>query len=200
MRKPMWALAGIAAVALLSAGCGLMGNNSGSSSSSSGGNGYGSPAASSAPPSPMTETAVLKTRKTHLGTVLTDGAGHTLYWYEEDTAAKVDCTGSCASLWPPLMGMPHAAPGVKLTGLGTIRRPDGSVQVTYKGHPLYTYAEDTAAGQMKGTHVPEWHAATTKTKKLSGGSAPMPAASPSSGSGGGYGGYGGSGGGGYGGY
>lgn len=199
MRKPMWALAGFAAVALLSAGCGLMGNNSGSSSSSSGGNGYGSPAASSAPPSPMAETAVLKTRKTHLGTVLTDGAGRTLYWYEEDTATKPDCTGSCASLWPPLMGMPHAASGVKLTGLGTIRRPDGSVQVTYKGHPLYTYAEDTAPGQMKGTHVPEWHAATTKTKKLSGGSAPMPAASSSSGGyGSGSGGYGGSGGGGYG--
>ena len=201
MRKPMWALAGLAVMPLLAAGCGLMGNNSGSSSSSSGGNGYGTPAASPAPrsPSPMTETAVLKTRKTHLGTVLTDGTGHTLYWYAEDSAAKVDCTAACASLWPPLMGMPHAASGVKLAGLGTIRRPDGSVQVTYKGHPLYTYAPDSVAGQMKGTKVPEWHAATTKTKKLSGGSAPMPAASSSSGGyGSGSGGYGGSGGGGYG--
>jgi len=194
MRKPMFGLAGLAAIPLLAAGCGLMGNNSGGSSS--GGNGYRSPAASPSnpPATPMAETAMLKTRKTHLGTVLTDGVGHTLYWYAEDTAAKPGCTGSCASLWPPLMGMPHAASGVKLTGLGTVRRPDGSVQVTYKGHPLYTYAADSAPGQMKGTHVREWHAATTKTKKLSGGSAPMPAASSSSG-----GGYGSSGGGSYGG-
>ena len=192
MRKPMWALAGLAATPLLAAGCGLMGSNSGGSSS--GGNGYGTPAASPAPATPMAETAVLKTRKTHLGTVLTDGAGRTLYWYAEDTAAKADCTGSCASLWPALMGTPHAASGVKLTGLGTLHRPDGSVQVTYKGHPLYTYADDSAPGQMKGTHVREWHAATTRTRKLSGGSAPMPAASSSSG-----GGYGSSGGGSYGG-
>lgn len=186
MRKQIWALAGLAVIPLLTASCGLMGNNS---ASSSGGNGYSSPAASSA--SPAAETAVLKTRKTHLGTVLTDGAGHTLYWYGKDTASMSACTGACAAQWPPLMGMPHTASGAKLTGLGTIPRPGGGVQATYKGHPLYTYTPDTAPGQMSGTSVPEWHAATTKTKKISKkGSMPMPApsSSSSSSSGGGYGG------------
>jgi predicted lipoprotein with Yx(FWY)xxD motif len=134
----------------------------------------------------VAETAVLKVRKTRFGTLLTDSAGHTLYWYKKDTAGKPKCMGACASLWPPLMGTPDTASGVKLTGLSTVHRPGGGVQVTYKGHPLYTYAPDTAAGQVKGAHVPKWHAATTKTKKLSKGSASVPSSSSSSS--GGYGG------------
>ena len=84
--------------------------------------------------------------------VLTDASGLTLYWFAPDTAATSKCTGSCAAYWPPVTGDPRAGPGV--TGrLGTIRRPDGGVQATYDGHPLYTYIGDGGPGQAQGNNL-----------------------------------------------
>jgi predicted lipoprotein with Yx(FWY)xxD motif len=85
-------------------------------------------------------------------TVLTNAQGLTLYWFAPDTPTASRCTGSCADYWPPVFGSPHAGPGV--TGqLGTIRRPDGSVQATYDGHPLYTYIGDSGPGQATGNRL-----------------------------------------------
>jgi len=85
-------------------------------------------------------------------TVLANDQGFTLYWFAPDTPARSACVGACAGYWPPLTGTPSAGPGV--TGnLGTIKRPDGNTQVTYNGHPLYTYVGDTAPGQAFGNNL-----------------------------------------------
>jgi predicted lipoprotein with Yx(FWY)xxD motif len=85
-------------------------------------------------------------------TVLTNAQGFTLYWFAPDTATRSTCYGTCAGYWPPVTGTPSAGPGV--TGkLGTINRADGTTQVTYDGHPLYTYVGDTAPGQAFGNNL-----------------------------------------------
>jgi predicted lipoprotein with Yx(FWY)xxD motif len=115
--------------------------------------------------------------------VLTNSAGFTLYWFAPDTSATSKCTGSCATVWPPVKGPSSAGSGVTGT-LGVITRPDGTMQATYNGHPLYTYAGDSAPGQNKGNGLNVngglWSQATVS------GSAPAPAASPSSHGGYGY--------------
>jgi predicted lipoprotein with Yx(FWY)xxD motif len=75
-----------------------------------------------------------------------------LYWFAPDTGTKSACYGSCASYWPPVTGPLTAGPGVHGT-LGTIQRTDGSTQETYNGHPLYTYAGDSAPGQANGNNL-----------------------------------------------
>jgi predicted lipoprotein with Yx(FWY)xxD motif len=89
------------------------------------------------------------------GSVLVDSSGKTLYMLSSDTSSSSTCTGSCASIWPPLTttASPTAGSGVTSSLLGTITRSDGSHQVTYGGHPLYSYVQDTAAGQVKGQGI-----------------------------------------------
>jgi predicted lipoprotein with Yx(FWY)xxD motif len=85
-------------------------------------------------------------------TVLTNARGYTLYWFAPDTSAASRCTGGCTAYWPPVTGAPKAGAGV--TGrLGTITRPDGGVQATYDGHPLYTYVGDSGPGQANGNNI-----------------------------------------------
>src|SRR5690242_18701501 len=94
----------------------------------------------------------LKTTTIRGITVLTNARGLTLYWFAPDSPAASRCTGSCAAYWPPVAGTPKAGPGI--TGeLGTIRRPGGAAQATYDGHPLYTYAGDSAPGQARGNNL-----------------------------------------------
>ena len=94
----------------------------------------------------------LKTTTIRGITVLTNARGLTLYWFAPDSPAASRCTGSCAAYWPPVAGTPKAGPGI--TGkLGTIRRPGGAAQATYDGHPLYTYAGDSAPGQARGNKL-----------------------------------------------
>jgi predicted lipoprotein with Yx(FWY)xxD motif len=116
-------------------------------------------------PAPVPETAatVLHTRTIDGVTVLTDAEGYTLYWFGPDTAGWSACQGGCARNWPPVAG--PAAWGAGVTGtIGAIARPDGSLQVTYDGHPLYTTTADTGPGQAKGdgvwSHGGEWHEVT----------------------------------------
>ena len=88
--------------------------------------------------------------KTINGTaVVTNAQGMTLYWFVPDTSTASNCTGACATYWPPVTGAVTEGSGVTGT-LGTITRPDGTTQATYDGHPLYTYVGDTAPGQAKG--------------------------------------------------
>lgn len=94
-------------------------------------------------------TAALKTERIGSVTVLADSRGFTLYLFVPDGVDHSVCYGSCASYWPPVTGSPKAGSGV--TGaLGTTRRTDGTTQVTYNGHPVYTYIGDTAPGQANG--------------------------------------------------
>lgn len=86
-------------------------------------------------------------------TVLTSVNGFTLYWFKPDSPTASTCTGSCAAYWPPVIGTPAAGPGVTTSKLGTIKRPGGSTQATYAGHPLYTYIGDNAPGQAHGNKI-----------------------------------------------
>lgn len=104
------------------------------------------------PPGATASGAELKTATIGGTTVLTNAAGRTLYWFAPDTSTKSACYGACASYWPPVAGPLTAGPGVHGT-LGTIHRTDGSTQQTYNGHPLYTYAGDSAPGQANGNNL-----------------------------------------------
>jgi len=89
--------------------------------------------------------AIVNLAHSSFGKILVTKNRLTLYYYTADTPKKIACTGACAQSWPPLIytgsGTPVGGPGV--TGLGTIKRPGGGVQVTYKGKPLYTFISDT---------------------------------------------------------
>jgi predicted lipoprotein with Yx(FWY)xxD motif len=91
-------------------------------------------------------------RKTALGKVLVDSRGRSLYLFEADRHGRSSCYGKCASFWPALLvkAKPTAGTGVKASLLGTSRRKNGTRQVTYRGHPLYRFALDKRAGQVKG--------------------------------------------------
>ena len=117
------------------------------------------------PPPASGGRPILKTATIAGVTVLTNAQGFTLYWFAPDTPARSACVGACAGYWPPVTvtGTPSAGPGV--TGkLGTIKRSDGNTQVTYNGHPLYTYVGDTAPGQAFGNNLNlnggPWHQMT----------------------------------------
>lgn len=86
------------------------------------------------------------------GTVLVNSDGMPLYAFSSDTGGTSACTGDCATEWAPLasQGAPVAGDDVDATLLGTITRDDGTMQVTYNGHPLYTFADDTGAGDAAG--------------------------------------------------
>lgn len=96
--------------------------------------------------------------------VLTNDAGLTLYSLSVEKNGHFTCVGSCTKLWRPLT----VAKGVKPTGpvrLGTVRRPDGRIQVTYSGRPLYRFGGDKQPGQANGEgfqDVGTWHAARPK--------------------------------------
>jgi len=107
-------------------------------------------AAGGAAPAPA--GGALKTARIGGVTVLTNAQGFTLYWFASDTTTRSTCYGTCAGYWPPVTGTPSAGPGV--TGrLATIKQSDGTTQVTYNGHPLYTYVGDTAPGQAFGNNL-----------------------------------------------
>jgi predicted lipoprotein with Yx(FWY)xxD motif len=175
---------GLVAAAVVLTACAAPANQAASSSS----------APASAQAAGVTSVTI-KTMSTSKGTVLTNAHGRTLYWFAKDTAGKSNCNGSCASYWPPVIGSPVAASGAKLSGkFGTIKRADGETQATYDGHPLYTYAGDTAKRQVKGNGLNVsgglWWAATpsgstlgAKKKGSSSGSGSSGSGSSGSGSG-----------------
>jgi predicted lipoprotein with Yx(FWY)xxD motif len=94
----------------------------------------------------------LKTTTIGGTTVLTNAKGFTLYSFAPDTPATSKCYRSCAAYWPPVTGTPAASSA--LPGrVGTLKRTDGSEQLTYNGHPLYTYVGDSAPGQARGNNL-----------------------------------------------
>jgi predicted lipoprotein with Yx(FWY)xxD motif len=179
MRKTRVALIPLAllaiAVVAIAAGCGSDDDTgaapdttteSGSGSGSgSGYYGYGAPPATTAggggaaPSGPAT----VATASGELGEHLVGPNGHTLYLFEKDTGSTSTCSSACARDWPPLLteGAPMASGGVQAGMLGTTTRDDGTTQVTYGGHPMYSFAEDEAPGDTLGQDVDafgaEWY-------------------------------------------
>jgi predicted lipoprotein with Yx(FWY)xxD motif len=130
--------------------------------------------------------STVKTGRALGKTVLVNRAGLTLYSLSAETKGRFICTGSCLSVWHPLV----VRRGQKPTGahsLATIRRPGGQTQVTYKGKPRYTFSGDHKRGDAKGEgfkDVGVWHAAVVGTSTKAPAAAPQPTTtSPSYGNG-----------------
>jgi predicted lipoprotein with Yx(FWY)xxD motif len=114
----------------------------------------------------------LTVHKTPIGKVVANSAGLTLYIFRKDSHSpghsKSACYGACASVWRPLLtsGKPVAGPGLEKSLLGTTKRTDGKLQVTYKGYPLYHYTDDKKPGQTEGEGSKAfgagWYALTPK--------------------------------------
>jgi len=102
----------------------------------------------------------VKTLRTKLGRILVDARGRTLYLFEKDKGATSSCDGACASVWPPLTtgGKAKAGPGVTAAKLGVTKRTDGRTELTYGGHPLYTYAGDQKPGDVQGQGLDQFGA------------------------------------------
>ncbi len=127
------AAAGLAVLALVLFGVSVAGAAGGASAAASSGGG-------------------LKTTTIGGVKVLTNAKGLTLYWFAPDTPTTSKCYGSCAAYWPPVNGT--AAEGSGIAGkFGTIKRTDGSSQITYNSHPLYTYIADSGPGQAHGNNI-----------------------------------------------
>lgn len=179
----------IAVVSVAAAGCG------GSSSSKSAGNAGGyapvgasstqsaaastatstsaSPATTSAAASGSGTAVVVSTKHAKLGTILAAGNKHlTVYMFEGDKGSTTACTGACAKVWPPVTTSAAASVSgsAMATDLGTITRPDGTKQVTYKGHPLYWFARDGDSGDAYGQGVvgfgSSWYVISPSGKKV----------------------------------
>jgi len=179
-------LAVLGAFALAVAGCGggssstsensNAGSNETASSESS--NGYGgrygggnenegenkSASAESAPGAESGAGVVSLGNVQKLGMVLVDSNGMTLYDFHKDKGTTSSCYGPCAEGWPPMLteGEPSVGNGASASKLGTTERKDGTMQVTYAGHPLYTFVEDKKPGEANGNDVSafggQWYA------------------------------------------
>jgi predicted lipoprotein with Yx(FWY)xxD motif len=159
-------------VGMVAAGCGGGSSGSGGSGSGGGGYGYGGPAPSSGGPSGAATVAAASTK---LGTILVDGSGRTLYLFAKDQPDQSACAGACAAAWPvdQTSGAPRAGDGVKASLLGSIKRGDGTTQVTYNQHPLYYYSGDNQAGQQNGQGInafgAAWYVVTAAGGAVTGG-------------------------------
>lgn len=132
------ALLSLVVFALAVAGCGGGSSNSTSTAGENSGSGGGG--------------TVSGASISGLGTVLVDPEGLTVYEFAKDEGTTSSCYGACAEGWPPVLaeGKPTAGEGAMSSQLGTTKRKDGSMQVTYAGHPLYTFVEDSAPGEANG--------------------------------------------------
>jgi len=135
----------IAGIAVLAAACGSAASSTTTTNATSTGSGVSAKSVKLA-------SAMLPS----VGSVLTGPNGRTLYYFTSDSSGSSTCTGQCAVVWPPLLvpagSKPALSSGVS-GAVATVMRPDGSTQITYKGHPLYYFQGDTATGQDKGQGV-----------------------------------------------
>lgn len=176
------AVGAVGVVALTAAACGGSSSTASSPSSSSGG---------TTTSSGSTGAVTVMTMSGPMGTYLTDGSGKTLYDFASDTSTKSMCTGACASAWPPLTvkGSAKAGSGATASDLGTIKRADGTTQVTYAGHPLYYFSNDAqpgdSTGQGSNAFGAKWWLLDGSGKEITTVAAASPSASSGSGSSGG---------------
>lgn len=159
MSRTFYAIALLAALAALAvAGCGSSSNGYGGSETSGSGGAYGggSNASATAPAGAESGAAVLTvSRAQSVGPVLVDAKGMTVYDFRKDKGTTSFCYGACAASWPPVLseGAPTAGEGATASKLGTTERKDGTMQVTYAGHPLYTFVEDRKPGEANGNGI-----------------------------------------------
>jgi predicted lipoprotein with Yx(FWY)xxD motif len=164
-----YALALLVVLVLVVAGCGDSDSgSSGGAYGDKGGSGYGSgnsTTSSEAKPASDGSGGIVSAAKVgDLGTILVTSDGMTLYDFHKDQGGKSSCYGACAGAWPPLLteGNPQAQGAADRSMLGTTKRKDGTVQVTYNGWPLYTYVGDKAPGEANGNDIDqfgaEWYA------------------------------------------
>ena len=118
--------------------------------------GFGAPVVSAGAATRNTSTEMvihaLSTRS--YGKILVDSKGYALYTYSRDTKNSSHCSGNCLVVWPALTVASGTTPlGKGVSGLGAIRRSDGTMQVTYHSLPLYTFASDAKPGQVTGQGV-----------------------------------------------
>jgi predicted lipoprotein with Yx(FWY)xxD motif len=113
-----------------------------------------------------------------LGEIVVDSMGRTLYLFQKDAGTSSACTGACAVQWPPLAAAstPVAGTGLEAAQVATIRRQDGTSQVTYNGHPLYSFAFDQKPGDANGQGITAfggaWFVLTAAGNLVGTGSAP----------------------------
>ena len=148
------------------------------------GGGNSATAASPPPKTASGKSATLGVESSSLGKILDDGQGRTLYVFQGDTGTTSNCSGACATNWPPLTSAkPTVGKGASASMVGTTKRSDGKTQVTYNGHPLYTFAGDSSAGDTSGQGVnafgglwyvvsPAGQQVTASASNNSGGSSP----------------------------
>lgn len=123
-------------------------------------------------------TTVSSSKSAQYGTILVTSSGATLYMLTGDSPTSSICSGTCATIWPPLTttAAPSGAGGVDTKLLGTITRADGTHQVTYSGHPLYTYSNDKGPGQVNGEGINHfggiWYVLSVSGKPITGPIAP----------------------------
>ena len=101
--------------------------------------------------------AAVRVVDSQFGRILADRRGQALYLFAKETSARSECYGECAKAWPPLFtdGKPVARSGARRGLLGTTKRRDGRLQVTYRGHPVYLYEHDSP-GKVLCHNVPEF--------------------------------------------
>lgn len=127
--------------------------------------GGGAAATAAPPPAPSktttTQTATVRVANSRLGRILVNSAGRTLYLFKADSGTTSACTSACAVAWPPLRtgATPAVAGGASAALVGTISRSDGARQVTYNGHPLYTFVKDHKPGDVNGQGLTAFGAA-----------------------------------------
>ncbi len=189
--RTIWGAATLAALALTVSACASSGSSSTASSTPAAtASSSAASAAASSPAASASGGTTLAARTIGGQQVLTNSKGFTLYWFAPDTSTTSKCTGSCATYWPPVKGPATAMSGVTGT-LGTITRSDGTKQATYDGHPLYTYAGDTAPGEAKGNGLNAsgglWYEMTVSGSTPAAGASASASASASKSSSGGYG-------------
>ena len=143
-KKLLLAMAGSALAIVALAGCSTM------AGSSNGGGTSSSPSATANAPAASNDLA---TANSSLGQIVVDGKGMTAYFFDKDTAnsGKSVCSGQCATLWPAITTTSDTPTVKGVTGkVGTITGVDGGKQITINGMPIYTFANDSAAGDVKG--------------------------------------------------
>jgi predicted lipoprotein with Yx(FWY)xxD motif len=154
------------AAALAIAGCGSSDNGSGSGYGGKGETDASSEKTTAGSTAGSTGTVAVLTVASapKVGPVLVDSKGLTVYDFHKDKGTTSSCYGACAGLWPPVLteGAPQTGEGATAAKLGTTKRKDGTVQVTYAGHPLYTYAADKKPGEANGndftSYGAQWYA------------------------------------------
>jgi predicted lipoprotein with Yx(FWY)xxD motif len=170
--------AAAAGIGLLAAAC-SSGSSTSTSSPATSSPASSSPAAAAPSSSPAATGQASGAAAVSLATIsgipgkaLVSSNGRTLYLFEADKNGTSACSGACAAAWPPdtVTGTPQAGSGVSQSLLGTITRADGTMQLTYNGHPLYYFTADTAGGTAHGQAVKafgaEWYVVSASGSKI----------------------------------